>query len=157
MAIIIECPNEIYSVKNIDNIKLFLAGGISNVPNWQRVVIDNLKDIENLTIYNPRRTNFDITNKSVLEEQIIWEYLHLKDADIISFWFAKETLNPITLYELGKWSNSSDRQIVIGIEDGYLRKDDVIIQTRLARPDIKVFCRSLENLCAEIIGAIKRR
>ena len=30
MALIIEATNEVYSVENVHNIKLFLAGGITN-------------------------------------------------------------------------------------------------------------------------------
>ncbi len=156
MALIIECPNEIYTNENINNVKLFLAGGISNVPDWHSIVIDRLKEYENFTIYNPRRSFFDINNKNLLEEQVIWEYNHLESADIISFWFAKETLNPITLYELGKWANSTNKEIVIGIENEYLRKEDVIIQTKLARPDIKVICSNIESLCKEIITKLKK-
>jgi len=150
MAIIIEAPEEIYSRKNNDNLKLFLAGGITNVPDWQSKVIERLNDIENLTIYNPRRKAFDVEDKNIMEQQIVWEYNHLRDADIISFWFAKETLNPITLYELGKWANATNKQIVIGIEPEYARKDDVIIQTNLARPEIKYFHSSVNSLSEEL-------
>ena len=156
MAVIIECPNKIETHENTQNVNLFLAGGISNVPDWHSYVIRKLKDIKNLTIYNPRRQFFDTENKSLTEEQIIWEYEQLKNADIISFWFAKETLNPITLYELGKWANSTQKKIVIGIENGYARKDDVIIQTKLARSDIKHFSTNLDDLCTEIVAKVTK-
>jgi hypothetical protein len=39
MALIIEAPNEIYSVENNKNINLFLAGGITNCPDWQKEMI----------------------------------------------------------------------------------------------------------------------
>ena len=58
MALIIESPNEVYSLENNENKKLFLAGGITDCPDWQSVVIDKVKDIPNLTIYNPRRKEF---------------------------------------------------------------------------------------------------
>jgi hypothetical protein len=45
MAIIIESPNEVYSLENHKNIKLFLAGGISDCPDWQTDIINELKNV----------------------------------------------------------------------------------------------------------------
>ena len=47
-------------------VKCFLAGGITNCPNWQRDVIDCLQKIDDeslgkldrLVVFNPRRDNF---------------------------------------------------------------------------------------------------
>lgn len=105
MALIITAPDEIYNIKNSHNIKLFLAGGITNCPDWQSKMIDELKNVD-ITIYNPRRKNFPTDDPNASEEQITWEYAHLKTADIISFWFSRGSLNPIVLYELGMWGNS---------------------------------------------------
>ena len=128
MAIIIEAPNEIYSLENKKNIKLFLAGSISDCPDWQSQVIDKLKDIEDLTIFNPRRKNFPMGDPKEAEKQIVWEYEHLKATDIISFWFDKGSLGPITLYELGRHVNSNKKQMTcIGIDPDYKRKQDVEI------------------------------
>lgn len=151
MAKIYECPEEISKKEENNSVKLFLAGGISNSRNWQHEVINMLKNLDHLSIFNPRRKNFDLLNKELIKQQIEWEYKYLQSADIISFWFTKETLNPITLYELGKWGNSSEKEIVIGIEPGYLRKEDVIIQTLLARPDINVFHSEIGSFCNHII------
>lgn len=151
MALIIESPNEVYSLKNNRSKKLFLAGGISNCPDWQSEIIKLLEPIEELTVYNPRRKNFPIDNPNAAEEQITWEYNHLRDADIIVFWFSRGSLNPIVLYELGRWGNSSSKPIVIGLDPEYERQNDVIIQTLLSRgPDIQfVFC--LED----VVNAVK--
>jgi len=151
MAIIIEAPNEVYSLENDRNIRIFLAGGISNCPDWQSEVLENLKDEDGLTIYNPRRTNFPMDDPKAAEEQITWEYEHLRDADVIAFWFSKGSLNPIVLYELGRWGNSSDIPIVVGIDPGYERTQDVEIQTMLSRPEIDIiydfdeFCEYLKE------------
>ena len=64
MVLIIEAPNEVYSIKNNNNFKLFLAGGITNCELWQNDIIKLLKDKEELTIYNPRRKNFPINDPS---------------------------------------------------------------------------------------------
>jgi len=154
MALIIEAPNEIYSIENNNNVKLFLAGGISNCPDWQSYVANELKEMPDLTVYNPRRKNFIINDTTITEEQITWEFNHLRDSDIIIFWFAKGSLNPIVLYELGMWGNShSDKTILIGIDPEYTRKEDVIIQTRLARPEINIVesIQEMIDVCLELL------
>lgn len=119
--------------------QLFLAGGITNCPDWQAEVIQQLSDMPNLTIFNPRRGTYPSDHKHLDEEQITWEYKHLDKSTIILVWFSAATLNPIVLYELGRWVNSNpDVPAFIGIEPGYKRTNDVIIQTKLARPDIKI-------------------
>lgn len=154
MAIIVEAPNEIYSLENNKNIKLFLAGGIQNCPFWQNELIKLLEKEDDLTIYNPRRKNFPINDSSAAEEQITWEYIHLENADIISFWFSKGSLNPIVLFELGKFIES-DKLIFIGIDPGYERTRDVIIQTELSNPSIEIV-DSLKDLSDQILNVILR-
>lgn len=150
MAIIIEAPKEIYSIKNNRNKKLFLAGGITNCPDWQSMIISMLEPIRDLTVYNPRRKNFPIDDPKAAEEQITWEYNHLRDSDIILFWFSKGSLNPIVLYELGRWGNSSDKPIVIGLDKEYERKQDVIVQTLLSRGTNTPFVHTLEDAVESI-------
>jgi len=151
MAIIVEAINEVYSLENNRNIKLFLAGGISNCPDWQSKVLEEIKDVDGLTVYNPRRKNFPINDPKAAEEQITWEYEKLKDADVIAFWFSRGSLNPIVLYELGRWGNSSGKHIVIGIDPEYERQQDVEIQTMLSRPEVDIiydfeeFCEYLKE------------
>jgi len=151
MALIIESPNEIYSLENNKNVKLFLAGGISDCPDWQSEILEDLKDIHDLTIYNPRRKNFPMAEKTAAEEQITWEYNKLTEADIILFWFSRGSLNPIVLYELGKYGNSSNitKSIIIGLDDEYVRSDDVYIQTKLAGHDFPIV-HSLKEAVKEI-------
>jgi len=149
MALIIEAPHEIYSVENNTNVKMFLAGGITNCPDWQKYVIDELKDISNLTIYTPRRKNFSINDPKATEEQITWEFQKLKDANLVFFWFSRGSLNPIVLYELGMWCNSMDRPAIVGTDPEYERKQDVIIQTKLARPEIQIY-DSIQDMIDEV-------
>ena len=155
MALIIEAPNEIYSLKNNGNVKLFLAGGITNCPDWQKEVIEELKIIDNLTIYNPRRANFPIGDPDAAEQQITWEFNQLRDADIVIFWFSRGSLNPIVLYELGMWGNSNERPILIGIDPEYERKQDVVIQTTLARPEVPIF-DSLKDMVDAVFDAFEK-
>jgi hypothetical protein len=80
-----------------------------------------------------------------LKNRLHGEYEHLQNADIIIFWFSRGSLNPIVLYELGKWGNSTNEQIIIGIDPEYERANDIKIQTMLARPDVFI-CDSLKSL-----------
>lgn len=83
-------------------------------------------------MFNPRC-------KSIPEEnaQIKWEYEKLQESDIISFWFSVGSLNPITLFEYGSYFKS-DKTIVVGCHPEYQRRNDVIVQTQLAKPSLKV-------------------
>lgn len=160
MLRLVTSPNEIKIYKDI---KLFLAGGIVNCPDWQSIIIEKLFDdsesgkydyLCNLIVYNPRRKEFhDI--KEEIEQQITWEYNKLKKSDIIAFWFSKGSLNPVVLYELGRWGNSTDKKIIVGIDDGYERKIDVEIQTKLSRPETKIVY-SLNEFYYNILLEIKK-
>jgi hypothetical protein len=123
---------------------LFLAGGITGVKdNWQATAALSLKDLP-ITIFNPRRkAEFKPEDE---EEQITWEHKMLYRADAISFWFPPDTLCPITLYELGAWSAwldpafplSDPKKLFISVHPKYARLKDVLIQTKLVRPDVQV-------------------
>ena len=156
MMTLVTAPNEDYSMATMsDNIKLFLGGGISNCPDWQAEMIEHFINSAHVTIYNPRREDFSPDNE---EQQICWEFDKLSKADMLVFWFPKETVCPITLYELGKWGNSTKTPMVIGIEEEYTRKRDIIIQTELARPEIQIatdfddFLWEAENMLKKLIS-----
>ncbi len=130
---------------------LFLAGGISNCPDWQSSLTKMLENTKWLVI-NPRRSDFDLTNSNMTEEQILWEHRHLRLASAIAFWFPPETLCPITLYELGTWS-MTNKPLFIGVDPNYARRLDVKIQTRLVRPEVPIL-ESLEDLAAALQGEL---
>lgn len=130
---------------------VFLAGGITNCPQWQQKMVTLLSDT-NLILLNPRRADFPVGDPSAAVEQITWEHKHLRFADAILFWFPRETLCPIVLYELGAWS-MTDKPIFVGVHPLYERRQDVEIQTKLARPDVKIW-HSLELLAAAVIAGL---
>ena len=115
---------------------VFLAGGITRCPDWQQEMRRILADFD-LVVLNPRRKNFPIHDPGAAEEQIAWEYTHLRAADAILFWFPCETICPIVLYELGAWS-MTNKPIFVGVHPDYKRRQDVEIQTRLVRPEVEV-------------------
>ena len=131
------------------NPTLFLAGGITNCPVWQTDIIEYFKGTD-LTIYNPRRDDFDITNNSVEEEQITWEHVYLKHSKNILFWFPKETVCPITLYELGRYINT-DKNIFVGMHPDYVKRRTMEIQIELYRPEIKSVY-SIKELANQILA-----
>jgi len=115
---------------------IFLAGGITNCPDWQQEMVELLHDTD-LILLNPRRADFPIGDPNAAKEQITWEHDHLRKATMILFWFPCETLCPIVLYELGAWS-MTDKLIFVGMHPEYQRRQDVEIQTRLARSDVRI-------------------
>lgn len=115
---------------------IFLAGGISNCPNWQKEIADRFagsKCPRNTIIYNPRRDDFDVTNSSMEREQIHWEARALHQCSDIIFWFPKETLCPITLLEFGRYALDSHKTVFVGIEKQYSRASDLFIQAETDR------------------------
>lgn len=147
---------------------LFLAGSITGVGDWQSSIVDtptlkkNFKDdrTEFLTIsdyfhtFNPRRKNYDSLDPAVEEEQITWEHYHInKVCDNILFWFGKETVAPITLYEYGRALSTHDHsKIWVGIHPEYPRKNDVLIQTRLLNPNLeKRIVYSINDLAKSVV------
>jgi len=148
--IYVEAPKRDF-IKNNDG--LFLAGGITGCPDWQSKVVDKLKDTD-ITIFNPRRANFPINDSSAAFDQIKWEHDMFRQSDMLSFWFCAETMCPIVLYELGAWS-MTDKPIVIGMDPKYPRRQDVEIQTKLVRPEIKI-AYSLQDFINAILQMIKK-
>ncbi|MBT6762033.1 hypothetical protein HOA92_03265 [archaeon] len=132
----IEAPTKYQGNTGTGMKSIFLAGGITNCYDWQSDICDLLQN-EEVTLLNPRRKRFPIDDPRESMTQIRWEYDQMRKADAISFWFSKETLNPIVLYELGAHS-MTDKPLFVGVDPEYLRKSDVEIQTALARPEIKV-------------------
>ena len=142
MSQIITAP----SIEKPKYISLFLAGGITNCKEWQKAVMEELK-FEDISIFNPRQEHFDITNRNASYKQILWEYERLEQMDIFSMYFCNDNSDqPICMYELGRnivrmqnrFPSDWQKRIVISVEDGYKRKQDVIIQTGLCAPTVFV-------------------
>lgn len=133
-----QAPNKVDLFEVAKKKSIFLAGGISGCQDWQSDMIEELKKLDadglvnlgGLVIFNPRRDDFDLNDEQATIEQIKWEHKCLEKCDICSFFFpASESVQPITLYELGKHMNTQIS--VVGIQNGYLRAEDVKIQLAL--------------------------
>lgn len=136
-------------------IDLFLAGGISDCPDWQKEIIDlifeSLLKNKDVVIANPRLSSGLEKTGFKAEQQIIWEWNALKNSKNISFWFPKETLCPITLFEYGKFLSDTSKNIFCGADKRYKRFFDLTVQTRLERPKVKIHT-NLSDLAKEIIN-----
>jgi hypothetical protein len=132
---------------------IFMAGSITGAEDWQKELaytpatqhgIISLRIIDVLNVFNPRRSNYDALNPELEREQITWEYQCIHQCDYILFWFAPETLAPITLFELGSALHTHDHdKIFIGTDPEYKRKNDVFYQTGLR--DIKLANRIVHS------------
>ena len=153
---IVTAPEMNLSVQNANAFKVFMAGGITNCPDWQSDLLNKLprwKDSKEVNFFNPRRASFDITDPNATEVQITWEHTWLKLANAHIFWFSTGSLNPIVLYELGRWGNSNNKPMFVGMDKDYARRKDVEIQTALDKSYIKLRY-SLDDLAADIDSAL---
>lgn len=137
------------------DIRCFLAGGITGCDNWQQKVIKYVKDLDiqhalrpynDLMLINPRRENFPIGDPNAAEQQITWEFNALSDdaLSIFSMYFcASDSDQPICMYELGryltimkqKYPDAYMDMVVISVEKGYKRAQDVYYQVKLMSND----------------------
>lgn len=140
MAQIITAPSiELPKFKSV-----FLAGGITNCKEWQKAVIREL-EFEDISFFNPRQEHFDVSDKNASYNQILWEFERLEKMDIFSMYYCNDNSDqPICMYELGRniseikknYSKTWEHRIIISVEKGYKREQDVFIQTRLATNSI---------------------
>ncbi len=117
-----------------ERVPVFLAGGISNCPDWQSDVLRFI-DTERFDVINPRRLGGLAKEGSDAREQIRWEFMALEQAQIVLFWFPKASICPIALLEYGKFLERCTKEgirVIAGYEPGYQRAFDLEEQTRLA-------------------------
>jgi hypothetical protein len=155
------CPAQ-PSKTDLGNKSVFVGGGISNCPDWQKqfVKLVDMKiskmsatkdsDCQEfiLSMLNPRRLNFPIGDPSASEFQIAWEAEYLKQSKAIFLWFPKDSEGPISLFETGKWAMSA-KPIFLGIEPGYPRSNELVAQVKSIRPNINIVT-TLEEHAANV-------
>jgi len=149
--------------------EVFLAGGITNCPEWQDELIAQLtakiKDPSNtIVLYNPRRKDFDVKDPNASREQITWEFYALNQADIFTMWFAatEKSDQPICFYELGRHvtrllAQQRSGDIIVGYDPLFRRKQDVDIQLELLSDKynrtIKI-CKGFDEYVNSIVSRI---
>lgn len=134
---------------------VFLAGGITDCPDWQTEAATRLTEA-GISVYNPRREQWDMTSGPAASvAQIEWEHLRLRSANLTMFWFPRSvrSVQPIALYELG-FAIGEGRPIVVGADPAYMRHLDVVTQLALAAPDTTVH-HTLPATIAATIAAFR--
>jgi hypothetical protein len=131
---------------------LFLAGGVAQCPDWQADMILRLAPaLDGWTLVNPRLDD-PPTDPRGVEAEIAWEFRHLHAAHAVLFWLCPPTPCPVSLYELGKVS-MTDKRLFVGVDPRYPLRADVLVQTRLARPDA-LLVGSLDDLAERVREAL---
>ncbi|MCW8138617.1 MAG: nucleoside 2-deoxyribosyltransferase domain-containing protein [Planctomycetota bacterium] len=134
---------------------LFLAGGVSQCPDWQTDMILRLAPaLDGWTLVNPRLAR-PPRDPAAVEAEIAWEFRHLHGADAVLFWLTPPTPCPVSLYELGKVSMTT-KPLFVGVHPEFPLRSDVVVQTRLTRPDARVV-DSLDDLAGCVLEALTRR
>lgn len=95
--------------------RVFLAGSIEmgKATDWQTELAALLDGVP-VTLINPRRLEWRADeSEQTQREQIRWELDAIKNsADFVIFYFAEDTLSPITLLELGLVSGAEIADVV---------------------------------------------
>ena len=121
---ILEAPNKFYSYNNIGT-TFFLAGTIENGKSvdWQKEIADYAEEI-NVTVFNPRRSNWNASADSKeIEAQIDWELEHMEKADYIIMNILGDSKSPISLLELGLHARSG--KLIVFCPKSFYRYDNV--------------------------------
>ena len=131
---------------------IFLAGGVTYSPNWQKEALEMLVDT-GLVVANPRRDEIISAIGDTARRQIVWEFENLKSAKVVLFWFPNaETI--ITFLELGK-ELARKSNIVVGVDPDYNRRFDIETQVHLELPLAVIYTtldetvRAAAELCGE--------
>ena len=134
-ALYLEAPNKPNPTQQVQlcTKSIFLAGGITGCYDWQAIAAKRLAVIKDLLVINPRRTNWDINDQAARQ---------------LLFWFSNETVQPITLYELGRELGKRQETltegypyapIFIGVDTRYSRAFDVREQLKYIARDIPIY------------------
>jgi hypothetical protein len=135
-------------------VKVFLAGSIEmgSAEDWQSSLVEKFEDLAFLTLYNPRRDDWNSdwhADSREMIEQVNWEMNKLEDSDIIFMYFSPGTKSPISLLELGLHAASN---IIVCCPTGFWRKANVdIVCTRYRIPLYETLESALRALRTSIL------
>ena len=144
--IIIKSPNKLPSKKT--KWYIFLAGPIQGAPEWQNQIPNINAEV---ILLSPRRENYENFNYS---EQVNWETISLRIADIILFWIPEEKEKiknheyaQTTRTEFGEYL-ARGKKIVIGVNNNFLGRR--YIQSKCEQYGIKKLHDNLNDCIIEI-------
>jgi len=136
-----------------DKLRIFLAGCANT--DWRKEFVKYFDEDDDVVFLDPKREDWDLMNKSMMEEQVTWEFVKQKNADIMVFYYNAGSVCPITLLEFGLWGLSKGTPMVVGVTSDYEKHDDIILQTKLARPETRIV-ESLYELSYETKSKIDK-
>lgn len=132
MSQVLKPPTALSSTAN--EISIFLAGSIEmgKAEDWQTKIQNAFQD-EAVTLYNPRRDDWDSSWEQTLEcknfvEQVDWELDALEMADIIILYLDPNTKSPISLLEFGLHARGG--KLIVFCPEGFWRKGNVDVTGR---------------------------
>ena len=145
------------SIAKARGFRVFLAGSIEmgKAEAWQAKLTEAITSLgKNVTIYNPRRDDWDPTWIQSIEndnfyEQVRWELQALDDSDLIVMYYDPNTTSPISLLELGLHARSG--KLIVCCPNGFYRKGNVdIVCERYCIPVIENWDIFVTYVCARI-------
>lgn len=134
---LIKPPNRVNKT-HINSYSIFLAGSIEmgKAVDWQaditKWIEQNAPSDQHITIYNPRRSDWDDSwkqdiNEQQFFEQVSWELDRIDNSDLVVIYFAPDTKSPISLLELGKVAESKPESTIVCCPAKFWRKGNVDI------------------------------
>lgn len=104
---------------------------------WQKTLVKRFENYPG-SIFNPRRDDWDSSWEQRIDnpqfrEQVEWELVAQETADLIVMYFSPSTKSPITLLELGLFTETKrifNPKLVVCCPDGFWRKGNVDIVCR---------------------------
>jgi hypothetical protein len=148
MSLIINAPNDLYSVENHGNLKIFLSGSSTN---WQSEFIQIFGDVKTISIYNSRKAQV-VTDPMEVEKYLVWEYEHSVSADLSVFWVGKN-IDMISLFDLGM--NLDKKPIIIGIDPSFQYIRELTLKLRLAGYGLDIF-ETIQEMASEASAFIEK-
>jgi hypothetical protein len=141
-----------------ETVGIFLAGSIeqNTAVDWQREVTKKLDGL-NVTIYNPRRDDWDANVKQDITDptfkgQVEWELTALAAADIIFMYLDPATKSPISMLEFGMFLHSG--KLIVCCPEGFWRRGN--IQVCCARANVPLY-DSMDFALQHLLGTIRRK
>lgn len=112
-----------------DRVRIFIGGSIEmgKAPDWQAAVADKIAFLP-IAAFNPRRIHWDLNWKQDIKDknlhhQMDWEMTNLDKADLIILYLHPNTISPVSLMELGRYSQSG--KLIVCCPEGYHRRGNV--------------------------------
>lgn len=139
-----------------DSPMVFLAG--SSYYNWREGFMKKMGE-KNYIFVTPT-ADYGEAKKYPLK-RIRWEQKYIDEADSYVVWIPRgdrsnpRTLSLTTLFELGRFVEYTNKPLIIGIEQGYVMRDELINQLRQLRNDV-IITDSLDALAKEAQRVIKK-